>query len=136
MLIGSPISKDETFTTSLDPAAAHDRVLEALTQNKYRRIDDEGSEIHAEHGNKTAMRIGAISGDVGLIVDYAKANTYPISIDVVFTPHGSGTEVRVHAESYKPPGFMTVPKRGPMAKRWRAACDAACETVAQALQGT
>jgi len=31
---------------------------------------------------------------------------------------------------------MTVPKRGPMAKRWRAACDAACETVAQALQGT
>jgi hypothetical protein len=133
MLIGSPITKDATYTTSLDPAAAHDQVLTALTGNGYKRIDDQGATIHADHGSKATFRLGAVSGWVGDVADFSGSDNYPISIDVTFAPRGSGTEVHVHAESYKPPNLITVPKRGPMAKRWRAACDAACDTVASAL---
>ena len=134
MLFGSPITKDATLSTTLEPAAAHDQVLGALTANGYKRIDDQGSQIHADHGSKTAFRLGAVSGWVGDATTFSGSDNYPISIDVTFSPSGSGTEVHVHAESYKPPNLITVPKRGPMAKRWRAACDAACDTVARALE--
>ena len=133
MLLGSPITKDDTFTTDADPATAHQLVLAALTANNFKHIDDRGGRIHAEHGDKTTFRLGAISEDVGLAAAFSGSDIYPISVDITFTAQGSGTVVGVHAESYKPPNLITVPKRGPMAKRWRAACDAACETVAKAL---
>lgn len=133
MLLGSPITKDATFTTDADPATAHELVLAALTANNFKHIDDRSGRIHAEHGDKGRFRLGAISGDVGLVDVFSGSDIYPISVDITFTAQGSGTVVEVHAESYKPPNLITVPKRGRMAKRWRAACDAACETVAKAL---
>ena len=104
-----------------------------MTANNFKHIDDRGGRIHAEHGAKGTFRLGAFSGDVGLAAEFSGSDIYPISVDITFTAQGSGTVVGVHAESYKPPNLITVPKRGPMAKRWRAACDAACETVAKAL---
>jgi len=109
-------------------------VLTALTAHDYRRIDDQGDSVHADHGSKAAFRLGAVSGWVGDAADFSGSDNYPISIDVTFSPKGSGTEVHVHAGSDKPPNLVTVPKRGPMATRWRAACDTACNVVSRALE--
>jgi hypothetical protein len=135
MLVGSPISSDRTVTTPLDPATAHRRLHDALLAKGYDHVSDgDSGDLTAEHGNRNLFRFAGVSETVELAtVFFAKADTYPISVDVAFQPAGSGTEVAVHAESYKPPGFITNPKHGPEATKWRQACDAAVTLIVDAL---
>ena len=135
MLVGSPISSDRTVTTPLDPATAHRRLHDALLAAGYDHVSDsDEGDLTAQHGDRNLFRFSGVSDTIGLATAFfMKADSYPISVDVGFQPAGSGTEVTVHAESYKPPGYVTSPKHGPEGTKWRQACDGAVTLIVDAL---